>query len=101
MDSREASRIVAKKLGLSAKTIEEVYKRYWEYIKDRVEKMPFNKEDKLLTEEEFKKLNPAFNIKDIGYLFCNYKHYKNFKKKLEEGSKNAESIKTNEGKADV
>lgn len=101
MDSRKASRIVAKKLGIPAKTIEEVYKRYWEYIKDRVEKMPFNDEDEFLTEEEFKKLNPAFYIKGIGYLYCSYKYYKNTKKRLEEYNRNAESIKTDKSKADV
>lgn len=68
---------VSSKLGLPRQVILNVYKSFWEFIKDTAEELPL-KED--LTEEDFNDLKLNFNLPYIGKLYCNYDTYVKTKK---------------------
>lgn len=52
--------------------IDKVYKAYWLYIKESIQKLPLKEN---LTESDFIKLRPNFNIPSIGKLCCTYDRY--------------------------
>lgn len=56
-------------LGLSEKTIQEVYKSYWRFIRDTIRNIDF---DNINTIEEYQRVKVNFNIPGIGKLGCPY-----------------------------
>ena len=69
---------LSKELGLPKSVIEGTYRNWWKYIKLHIEELPL-KED--LTEEQFKKLRPNFNLPYLGKLYVDYDRYKRVKEK--------------------
>lgn len=66
-------------LNISPDIINKTYKAYWRYIRNSIQELPL-KED--LTEEEFLKLRPNFNISSLGKLTCTYKRFLGVKEKF-------------------
>ena len=79
---------VAKKNNLSVEVVKSLYKFYWTFIKEHIEKLPLKTD---MTEEEFKSLDNNFALPFLGKLYCTYsiwlreknkyKKYKNEHKK--------------------
>lgn len=69
---------IAHDLGLTDKQVEEAYKSFWGFIKNKIEQLPL-KED--LTEEEFNELKTNFNIPSLGKLNCTYDRYIRMKRR--------------------
>jgi hypothetical protein len=63
---------IAIELGLKPKTVENVYKAFWFYIKSTIEEMPLKEKIK---EEEFLKLRTNYNLPGLGKLICPYDKY--------------------------
>lgn len=63
---------VAKTVNLPENIVINVYKEYWKFIKDTIEKLPL-KDD--LSEEEFSKLKTNFNLPYLGKLSCTYESW--------------------------
>lgn len=72
--------IVSKNINIDKDTVDKIYKAYWNYIRESIQKLPL-KDD--LTEDEFNKLSTNFNIPSIGKLCCTYDRYKGMKKRFE------------------
>lgn len=70
---------VAKDTNLSSDIVDKAYKAFWLYIKNSIQELPL-KED--LTEEEFNKLRPNFNIPSLGKITCTLHRYKGVKEKF-------------------
>lgn len=85
---REIINKISRELGLPKQVVLNTYKAYWLYIRQEASKMPF-KED--LTEEEFIKLEPHFNVPNLGKLCCPYERYLGIKTKLDSNDKHKEN----------
>lgn len=79
MTYQEIIEQVSEDMGLPPDIVDRAYKAYWQYIKDSIQALPLKKE---LTEEEFKKLRPNFNIPSLGKVSCTYQRYKGVKEKF-------------------
>lgn len=66
-------------LNMSPDIVDKVYRSYWRYIRDTIQNLPL-KED--LSEEEFRKLKPNFNIPSLGKMTCTYNRYRGVKEKF-------------------
>lgn len=75
---KETIKRLSRELNLPEKTIERVYKAYWEFIRETIQELPL-KED--ISEEDFNKLRTNFNLPILGKLYCNYDRYVRVKKK--------------------
>jgi hypothetical protein len=64
---------LAIQLELSKEDIITAYNNFWLYIRETVKTLPLDQD---LTDEEFNKLRPNFNIVGLGKLYCNYKTIK-------------------------
>ena len=85
---------LSKELNLPESVIIKTYKNWWKFIKLSIEDLPL-KED--LTEEEFNKLRPNFNIPGLGKLGVTYNNYKRIKEKY----KKSEDVKRKENQTNV
>lgn len=65
---------VARELNLPRKVVDKTYKAFWQFIRNTIQELPFNKE---LTEQEFNELRTNFNIPSLGKLSCDYDRYIN------------------------
>lgn len=63
---------VSKELDLPEELIEKVYKAYWNFIRDTIEKLPLKTK---LTQSEYNKLRTNINIPSLGKLNCTYNRY--------------------------
>lgn len=79
MTYQEIVNIVSGDTGISPDIVDKTYRAFWKYIRDSIQKCPL-KED--MTEEEFLKLRPNFNIPSLGKLTCTYKRYIGVKEKF-------------------
>lgn len=84
---------VSKEINVPPDIVDKVYKAYWLYIKESIQQLPL-KED--LTEAEFMKLRPNFNIPSLGKLCCTYDRYLGVKSRF----KNISNIRKKNEKAD-
>lgn len=66
-------------LNISPDIVDKVYRSYWRFIRDTIQNIPL-KED--LSEEEFSKLKPNFNIPSLGKMTCTYNRYRGVKEKF-------------------
>lgn len=73
---KEKAEEVSKKLDLPLEVVEAAYESFWLFIRESIKELPL-KED--LTEEEFKELQPNFNIPSLGKLNCTYDRYTRIK----------------------
>lgn len=60
-------------------TVDKIYKAYWRYIRDTIQTLSLKDN---LSEEEFSKLKPNFNIPSLGKLTCTYKRYLGVKERF-------------------
>lgn len=65
----EIVNIIAKDINKSAKEVDKLYKLYWKFIKDSIEKLPLKDN---ISEEEFNTIRTNFNIPSLGKLNCTY-----------------------------
>lgn len=63
---------VSEELNLPEELIEKVYKAYWNFIRDTIEKLPLKTE---LTQSGYNKLRTNINIPSLGKLNCTYNRY--------------------------
>lgn len=64
---------LAKELGLSASAVENAYKSYWLFIREKIKSLPLKKN---MTEDEFDSLKTNFNLPSMGKLNCTYDRWK-------------------------
>ena len=62
-------KIIANKLNIDTKTVELVYKKYWEFIMNTIKELPLKD---IESKEDLDKLKVNFNIPNIGKLNCTY-----------------------------
>lgn len=79
MTYKEILHKVSEDTGIDIEVVDKIYKSFWLYIKDSVQKLPLKEE---LTEAEFLALKPNFNIPSLGKLTCTYDRYNGIKKKF-------------------
>lgn len=65
----EIINIIAKDINKPAKEVDKLYKLYWKFIKDSIEKLPLKDN---ISEEEFNTIRTNFNIPSLGKLNCTY-----------------------------
>ena len=70
---------VSKKLGIPEDVVDAAYKSFYEFVKEKITELPLKDN---LSEEDFSKLRPNFNIPSLGKLHCTYERYENVKKRL-------------------
>lgn len=63
---------VSEDLNLPRELVENVYKAYWIFIRDTIEKLPLKTE---LTQDEYVNLRTNINIPSLGKLHCTYNRY--------------------------
>ena len=71
---------VSQETRIPPEIVDKTNKAYWLYIRNSVQELPL-KED--MTEAEFLKLKPNFNIPSLGKLTCTYDRYKGVKEKFQ------------------
>ena len=86
---------VAKETGHPEEVVALAYRSYWGFIRKTIEVLPL-KED--LSEEEFNKLRPNFNLPSLGKFHVTYDRYVGMKKRLEIIKKIRENANTNKSK---
>ena len=79
MTYKEIINKVSGDINLPPDTVDKIYKSYWRYIRDTIQSLPL-KDD--ISEEEFSKLKPSFNIPSLGKLTCTYKRYLGVKERF-------------------
>ena len=70
---------VAAKHNLPKEVVLVAYRSYWEFIKQTIQSLNF----KDITEEEFNKIRPNFNIPSIGKLYVTWDKLNNVQKRRE------------------
>lgn len=70
---------VSRDLGIPPNIIRATYRAYWGFIKNTIQELPL-KDD--LSEEEFLKIRPNFNIPSLGKLGVSYSRYLGVKEKF-------------------
>ena len=80
---------ISKELNLPYSIVDKVYKSYWRFIRDTIQKLPLKDN---ISEAEFQRLRTNFNIPSLGKLSCTYdrakrvreryKYIKNLREKL-------------------
>ena len=99
MTKNEAIQKVAQELGIPYEIAHKAYSKAWEFIKGKIGELPLKEE---LTEEEFKKLRPNFNIPEIGKLMVTWDKYQKMKRRNEYLKKLKERLEyDNEDKGDT
>lgn len=79
MTYKEIINKVSGDINLPPDTVDKIYKAYWRYIRDTIQTLPLKDN---ISEEEFSKLKPNFNIPSLGKLTCTYKRYLGVKEKF-------------------
>ena len=60
---------LANELNLSKETVENTYKAYWKFIREKITSLVLKKN---MTKEDFNKLKTNFNLPSLGKLSCTY-----------------------------
>jgi hypothetical protein len=71
---------LARELNLPSEVVEKVYKAYWAFIKQTIEKLPLKEEGEDIDEDTFNRLRTNFNIPNLGKLVCTYERYVGLRK---------------------
>ncbi len=72
MTYSEIIKEISKNTGISPDIIDKIYKSFWLYIRNSIQELPLKEN---ITETEFLKLRPNFNIPSLGKLCCTYSRY--------------------------
>ena len=70
---------VSEETGISNEIVDKSYKAFWLFIKESIQKRPLKEG---LTEDEFLKLRPNFNVPSLGKLVCPYNKYVGVKERF-------------------
>lgn len=70
---KEVYNKVAEQFKLPPEEVEKIYNTFWRYIKEEISKIKIEED---MSEEEFKRKTPSFNLPSLGKLFANYNVYK-------------------------
>lgn len=79
MTYKEIINKVSGDINLPPDTVDKIYKAYWRYIRDTIQTLSLKDN---ISEEEFSKLKPNFNIPSLGKLTCTYKRYLGVKERF-------------------
>lgn len=79
MKTTDAIKQVAEELGIPYEVAHKAYGKAWEFIKMKMREISF---DENLTEEEFKKLRPNFNIPELGKLVVTWDKYQKIQNRI-------------------
>ena len=82
----------ARKLNVDPNLVENVYKSYWSFIKERVSEQPLRD----MSQEEFDSSESNFNLPYIGKLYTSYDKIEKYRRRL----KFYKDVKDKESKAD-
>ena len=78
MDYNNAVSEISKELNLPSKVVDKVFKAYWRFIRETIQKLPLKDN---LSEEQFQQLRTNFNIPSLGKLSCTYDRASKVKKR--------------------
>ena len=73
-----ALRQTARKFSLDYRTVENVYRSYWKFIRNTIADITFP----AMSEDEFDRTNTNFNIPYIGKLYTDYDKIKKYNNQL-------------------
>lgn len=68
---------LANELNLSKETVENTYKAYWKFIREKITSLVLKKN---MTKEDFNKLKTNFNLPSLGKLSCTYDRWEKVRK---------------------
>jgi len=68
---------LAQELNISKETIWNVYKAYWQFIREKITSLHLKKE---MSEYDYSKLKTNFNLPSLGKLNCSYDRWLRVKK---------------------
>jgi hypothetical protein len=80
MKTADAVQQVAEKLGIPYDVAQKAYGSAWEFIKLKMQEIPLRDN---LTEEEFDKYRPNFNIPELGKFVVTWDKYQRVKRRME------------------
>lgn len=89
---------VSKDTGLDSSLVNKVYKAFWLFIKDNIQKLPLKDN---MDEDTFNTLRTNFNIPSLGKLCCTYERYNGVKAKFRHISNIRENEKAEKDKTHV
>ena len=69
---------LSRELNIPSDVVIKVYKAYWMFIRNTIEELPLKSD---ISEQEYRKLKPNFNIPNLGKLTCTYDRYIGVKKR--------------------
>ena len=78
MTYQEVVTLLSKELVIPEEVVDAAYKSFFGFIRNTISKLPLKEE---LSEEDFNKLRPNFNIPSLGKLHCTYERYKGVKER--------------------
>lgn len=87
---------VSENTGISKEVVDKAYKAFWLYIRNSIQELPLKEE---LSEIEFLRLRPNFNIPSLGKISCTYQRFLGVKKKFQYIKNIRNSEKAKEDKA--
>ena len=73
-----ALRKAARNLNIDNRIVEQVYKSYWNFIKNHISNLPLRE----LTKEEFDSTVSNFNLPSIGKLYADYNKIERYRRQL-------------------
>lgn len=76
----EVYKKVAEELNIPIDTLYKIYRAYWKFIRNSIEKLPLKGE---ITENQFNELQTNFNIPSLGKLNCTFDKVIGLKRRLE------------------
>lgn len=79
MKTNEAIRKIAEELGIPYEVCKLAYDSSWEFIILKMKELPFHDD---LTEEEFRKFRPNFNMPSLGKFAVTWDKYKRVKNRF-------------------
>lgn len=79
MTYQETVESLSKELEIPEEVVDYAYKSFFEFIRETIVSLPLKDE---LSEEDFNKLRPNFNIPSLGKLHCTYERYKGMKERV-------------------
>lgn len=79
MTYREIVEQLSEELNIPEEVTDTAYKSFFEFIRSTIVELPLKEN---LSEEDFNKLRPNFNIPSLGKLHCTYDRYRRMKERL-------------------
>lgn len=90
-------KLVAEELGLSKEAVENAYKSYWRFIREKITSLPLKKQ---LDYNDYTKMRTSFNLPSLGKLGCSYEKMEEIKKVYKDIDNTKHGSSNNEYKED-